>query len=225
MTAQSETVTDPALPVPDLGETAKKRQILDGARRIFLENGFDGASMNDITRAAGVSKGTIYAYFPSKEALFEELIRQDKREQAESMTPITDENVLIREMLEVLGLRMLKALLTPESIARIRLVMGISPRFPSIGRTFYETGYAYGVEKLGACFARKQAQGLIDLDDAQEAARVFFDLSFSRPVRFALLGVMPAMSEAELTAMNKKAVAAFLKIYPAQDDPGQDDPA
>ncbi|WP_395829068.1 TetR/AcrR family transcriptional regulator [Elstera sp.] len=219
MTAQSETVTDPALPVPDLGETAKKRQILDGARRIFLENGFDGASMNDITRAAGVSKGTIYAYFPSKEALFEELIRQDKREQAESMTPITDENVLIREMLEVLGLRMLKALLTPESIARIRLVMGISPRFPSIGRTFYETGYAYGVEKLGACFARKQAQGLIDLDDAQEAARVFFDLSFSRPVRFALLGVMPAMSEAELTAMTKKAVAAFLKIYPAKDDP------
>jgi AcrR family transcriptional regulator len=175
--------------------------------------------MNDITRAAGVSKGTIYAYFPSKEALFEELIRQDKREQAESMTPITDENVLIREMLEVLGLRMLKALLTPESIARIRLVMGISPRFPSIGRTFYETGYAYGVEKLGACFARKQAQGLIDLDDAQEAARVFFDLSFSRPVRFALLGVMPAMSEAELTAMTKKAVAAFLKIYPAKDDP------
>lgn len=219
MTAQPETVAEPALPVPDLGETAKKRQILDGARRIFLENGFDGASMNDITRAAGVSKGTIYAYFPSKEALFEELIRQDKREQAESMTPITDETVSIREMLETLGLRMLKALLTPESIARIRLVMGISPRFPSIGRTFYETGYAYGVEKLGACLTRKQAQGLIDLDDAQEAARVFFDLSFSRPVRFALLGVMPAMSEAELTAMNKKAVAAFLKIYPAKDDP------
>lgn len=219
MTAQPETVADPLAPAPDLADTAKKRQILDGARRIFLENGFDGASMNDITRAAGVSKGTIYAYFPSKEALFEELIRQDKREQAESMTPITDEGVSIREMLETLGLRMLKALLTPESIARIRLVMGISPRFPSIGRTFYETGYAYGVEKLGACLARKQAQGLIDLDDAQEAARVFFDLSFSRPVRFALLGVMPAMSEAELRAMNKKAVAAFLKIYPAQDDP------
>ena len=218
MTAQPETVADPLAPAPDLADTAKKRQILDGARRIFLENGFDGASMNDITRAAGVSKGTIYAYFPSKEALFEELIRQDKREQAESMTPITDETVSIREMLETLGLRMLKALLTPESIARIRLVMGISPRFPSIGRTFYETGYAYGVEKLGNCLARKQTQGLIDLDDAQEAARVFFDLSFSRPVRFALLGVMNDLSETELTAMNKKAVAAFLKIYPAKDN-------
>src|SRR5262245_57788790 len=51
-------------------DSAKRRQILDGARRVFLEHGFDGASVNDIVRATGVSKGTIYAYFPSKERLF-----------------------------------------------------------------------------------------------------------------------------------------------------------
>jgi hypothetical protein len=134
------------------------------------------------------------------------------------MIPIPDDGVSIREMLEVLGGRMLKALLTPESIARIRLVMGISPRFPSIGRTFYETGYAFGVEKLGACLARKQAQGLIDLDDPQEAARIFFDLCFSRPVRFSLLGVMQDLTDTELTTMTKRAVAAFLKIYPVTDE-------
>jgi len=48
----------------------KIRQILDGARRVFLADGFDGASMNDIARVAGVSKGTLYVYFQSKEALF-----------------------------------------------------------------------------------------------------------------------------------------------------------
>ena len=40
-------------------DTAKRRQILDGARRTFLANGFDAASMNEIAREAGVSKGTL----------------------------------------------------------------------------------------------------------------------------------------------------------------------
>ena len=64
-------------------ESAKRRQILDGARRVFLADGFDGASMNDIARVAGVSKGTLYVYFDSKEALFEALIREDRKQQAE----------------------------------------------------------------------------------------------------------------------------------------------
>ena len=54
---------------------AKRRQIMDGARTVFLAGGFDGASMNDVARAAGVSKGTLYAYFNSKDELFEAIIR------------------------------------------------------------------------------------------------------------------------------------------------------
>src|SRR5690349_16872873 len=50
-------------------DPAKREQILEGARRVFIEMGFDAASMNDITRAAGVSKGTIYVYFANKEEL------------------------------------------------------------------------------------------------------------------------------------------------------------
>ena len=57
---------------------AKRRQIMEGARQVFLSSGFDGASMNDVARAAGVSKGTLYAYFNSKEELFEAIIRAEK---------------------------------------------------------------------------------------------------------------------------------------------------
>ena len=55
-------------------DPAKRDQILDGATKVFLESGFDAASMNDICRVAGVSKGTIYVYFANKEDLFEALI-------------------------------------------------------------------------------------------------------------------------------------------------------
>ena len=57
----------------------KRQQILAGARKVFHENGFDAASMNDIARVAGVSKGTLYVYFESKERLFLELIAEEKR--------------------------------------------------------------------------------------------------------------------------------------------------
>ena len=55
--------------VPSSFEHDKRRQIIDGARAIFLAQGFDAASMGEIAREAGVSKGTLYVYFDSKEGL------------------------------------------------------------------------------------------------------------------------------------------------------------
>src|SRR5436309_16054133 len=52
-------------------DSSKRRQILDGARKVFMDLGFDGASMNEIARSAGVSKGTLYVYFDDKNRLFE----------------------------------------------------------------------------------------------------------------------------------------------------------
>ena len=61
----------PAVQADD--DSAKRRQIIEGARAVFLSQGFDAASMNDIARAAGVSKGTLYVYFKHKGELFEAL--------------------------------------------------------------------------------------------------------------------------------------------------------
>src|SRR3974390_1136510 len=62
-------------PVPE-EDNSKRRQILDGARKVFMDLGFDGASMGEIARAAGVSKGTLYVYFTDKCALFEAMVEE-----------------------------------------------------------------------------------------------------------------------------------------------------
>ena len=62
-------------------DSAKRRQIIDGARKVFLDLGFDGASMGEIARAAGVSKGTLYVYFADKYRLFEAIVEQETLEQ------------------------------------------------------------------------------------------------------------------------------------------------
>ena len=66
-------------------DSAKRRQILAGARGVFLAQGFDAASMNDIARAAGVSKGTLYVYFDNKEQLFEAIVEEECDAQAEGI--------------------------------------------------------------------------------------------------------------------------------------------
>ena len=63
--------------VSDLRRSLKKQQILDGARQVFLLNGYAGASMDEIAIQAGVSKGTLYNHFDSKDDLFRSLIHAE----------------------------------------------------------------------------------------------------------------------------------------------------
>src|SRR5208282_3212235 len=92
-------------------DTAKRQQIMDGARRTFLQDGFDGASIGDIVRAAGVSKGTLYAYFPSKEKLFEALVIEDRRKQAEVLFILDEDDRDVVRVLRRLGTTFLEMLL------------------------------------------------------------------------------------------------------------------
>ena len=80
-----QTTLERKLPATSDDESAKRRQIIDGASKVFLAQGFDAASMNDIARAAGVSKGTLYVYFDNKEELFEAIVEQECDVQAEGI--------------------------------------------------------------------------------------------------------------------------------------------
>src|SRR5471030_699587 len=65
-------------------DSSKRRQILDGARKVFMDLGFDGASMGEIARSAGVSKGTLYVYFADKNRLFEAIVEEEALEQGKT---------------------------------------------------------------------------------------------------------------------------------------------
>src|SRR3954447_11088375 len=68
----------PQSPADPSCDSAKRRQIMDGARKVFLAQGFEGASMNDIAKVAGVSKGTLYVYFQDKERLFAAVVEEER---------------------------------------------------------------------------------------------------------------------------------------------------
>ncbi len=211
--------TTPDAPSRDDG--AKRRQIIDGARAVFLADGFDAASMNEIARAAGVSKGTLYVYFDSKEALFEALIREEKREQAEQTCRFDPANHDVAAELRAFGERMLDRLLRPSSIAHLRIVAAVAPKFPSIGRAFYEGGPQYGRNRLEEYFVSQNRAGVTAIDDPRLAANLFLDLCKSVHLLPVMLCVASAPTTAEIAAHVEAVTAVFLRAYPIVGDAGQ----
>ena len=196
-------------------ESAKRRQILDGARRVFLADGFDGASMNDIARVAGVSKGTLYVYFDSKEALFEALIREDRKQQAERLVFPGDTNVP-REQLASFGRQLITLMTQPELIAQVRIVIAATGKFPSLGRAFYESGPCYGVTRLAGRLDEWRDAGLLEFENGRVAAQQFIDLCKSGLFSACLFGASESISAEAIATNVESAVEVFIRAYGAK---------
>lgn len=194
-------------------DSKKRLQILDGARKVFLADGFDGASMNDIARVAGVSKGTLYVYFGSKEVLFEELIWHDRRMQAEHLLALDDDNHDVRAVLFKLGSTLVAHLLNTDSIALLRTVIAISGKQPQIGRAFYAAGPERGVTRLARYLDSQIAAGLLDIADTRFAAMQFFELCLCGILKPILFGVEIASGEKDVQRAINSGIEMFLAAY------------
>jgi AcrR family transcriptional regulator len=194
---------------------AKRRQVLDGARTVFLNDGFDGASMNDIARVAGVSKGTLYVYFESKEALFEALIREDRKQQAERFVP-TGEWRTAREYLAKYGLRLVEALMRPDLIAQSRMVISASAKFPRFGQAFFEAGPCHGIKRLTTQFEQFVRSGELEINDLELAAQQFSELCKAGVFHRAMFCGADSVTKEQIDRTIAGAVEVFMRAYGAK---------
>src|SRR6201995_4717154 len=105
-------------------DSSKRRQILAGASKVFMDLGFDGASMGEIARAAGVSKGTLYVYFADKSALFEAILEEEALFHGQvvfNFDPARDAETTLKDF----GHAYLHLLCRPGGGSAIRTVMAI----------------------------------------------------------------------------------------------------
>jgi AcrR family transcriptional regulator len=199
-------------PVAVAEDSAKRRQIVEGARAMFLAQGFDAASMNDIARAAGVSKGTLYVYFDNKEQLFEAIVQQECLAHAEGVFDLDPDDHDVAGTLGRLGSAYVKFLCRPEKASALRTVIAIADRMPEIGKTFYETGPAYGIGKLADYLRAQTAAGVLKVDDCEIAAAQFMDACQStvfKPVLFNFA----ALDARQIDYVVGIAVRTFMAAY------------
>jgi AcrR family transcriptional regulator len=197
-------------PPPD---SAKRRQILEGARTVFLSQGFDRASMDEIAKTAGVSKGTLYVYFDNKQRLFEDLIIEDRRAQAEHIAHVDFADPDIRGVLTRFGVSLCQMLQLPQTVALIRTVIAATGQFPDIGRTLYTAGPGLGIHRLSRYFDALVESGRLSMPDTELGAAQFLDLCVCllfKPLMFAM--TKPAPTE-RIEAHVGSAVDMILTYY------------
>lgn len=167
----------------------KRRLIVSGAAKVFLSDGFGGATMDAVALAAGVSKMTVYRYFRSKEELFAGVI-------GDLCDRIVDEKVAAKmaqlppkAALDLFGRQMIEIVFSRETLRLHRIVIAEAHRFPDLGNLFYQSGPRANVELLARYFRANQHDPGLRVDDPRKSAEEFMSILRGYDHMRALLGL------------------------------------
>jgi AcrR family transcriptional regulator len=193
-------------------DSSKRRQILDGARKVFMDLGFDGASMGEIARAAGVSKGTIYVYFAHKSQLFEAIVEEEALGHGQvefNFDPARDVPTTLREF----GDTYIALLCRPGGGSAIRTVMAIAERMPDVGRRYYERVLENTINRLAAYLDARVKVGELRIEECQLAASQFMLMCQASLFLPFIFQAAPPPSPERVKVVIESATRMFLAAY------------
>ncbi|TDK39495.1 TetR/AcrR family transcriptional regulator [Rhizobium deserti] len=199
-------------------DPAKREQIIEGAKRVFLKLGFDAASMNDITREAGVSKGTIYVYFQNKEDLFAAMVDRERTVFLNAVRTALDGTEDIKTGLYEFGIAFVTHMTDEKVITAMRTVLGVRERMPVLCQRFFK-----GPENLRTVMRnfleRHVVAGALSIDDIDLAAGQFLDLASGSFFKLRLFGTLEATPpREEMDRVIHGAVRVFMAAYGRHDE-------
>ncbi|MBL4614479.1 MAG: TetR/AcrR family transcriptional regulator [Magnetovibrio sp.] len=200
----------PSCLIPLSRSEQKRLAIIEAARKIFLDKGFDGASMDVIAETANVSKRTVYNHYASKEALFGDVMLGMCQAKMDAMLLTLSPSDDMAEALTEFGSNFVNQILEPEGKALLRILVAHVDRFPELGQAFFDNG-AKEVIATVAEYLRIQTQaGLITVDDPQDAAGSFLTSLHGEFFFRVLVTVAPPPEPAQVQKMVAAAVQRFL---------------
>jgi AcrR family transcriptional regulator len=205
----------PSLRLVSDEDSAKRRQIVAGARKVFMDLGFDGASMGEIARAAGVSKGTLYVYFADKSRLFEAIVEEEALEKGEvafNLDPAREVTTTLREF----GQAYIAMICRPGGGSSIRTVMAIAERMPEVGRRYYEQVLESLINRLAAYLEARVKLGDLKIDDCQLAASQFQLMCQASLFLPFIFQASPPPSSEKINEVIDSALRMFLAAYRAK---------
>lgn len=200
---------------PEIRRGRKYDQVLDGARRVFARDGFEGASVDDIAREAGVSKATLYSYFPDKRLLFTEIWQSECRNSAEAAEADMNPDAGAAEYLTFAGHRIAAFLMSETARSLFRLVVAEVSRFPELARSFHTNGPALMRERLVSHLRLLADRGELRIEDYALASDQFVQLCKAGFYDRLILGLLDDITPQEVETSVTAAVEMFLARYGA----------
>ncbi|HEY4253666.1 MAG TPA: TetR/AcrR family transcriptional regulator [Roseomonas sp.] len=203
-----------AVSTPPARRPGKLHAVLRAAGELFLAEGYAAVSMDMVAKKAGVSKATLYAHMPSKEALFGEVVARRCNEMTTGITRVAGHDLPLRDAMQRLGRYWLTFVLSPESLSVFRTVLAEGVRFPDLARSFYEGGPARSKAHIREWMAEEQRRGRLRADlDPRLAASQFIALIRGELYMRVALGMATDPTEAELAGAVEPVVELLLRAW------------
>lgn len=197
-------------PSRDEKQRKKWAKILKAAHIEFCKVGFDGASMEQLAKAADVSKPTLYQYFGGKEGLFSAVLNEAR---AHIVAPLAKNDGTLVDRLWRFSWVYAQFILQPDMLSLARLVLGEAGRRPDTAKQYHENGPAQAFEGLSEFVSAAQDAGEIYVDDVALAANDLWSLVLSGPRDHYLHHVHDRPSQEELLVAIGHGLSVFLKAY------------
>lgn len=205
-----------AKPTASLGrpkDLVKRQAILEAAKNLFLQKGFEGSSMDAIAKEAGVSKLTVYNHFHDKENLFVAAVEAHCENQLPALEFDLKPEIPIEMALLKIASRFQGIIYSEEGLELHRLMCGSTKQNPSLVRNFYQAGPARVLAHMTRLLAQADAQSKLRIPDNKLAAEHFLSLLSGCLHMRVLFEVEAKPTPAQLQTLAEKAVKRFVIAY------------
>ena len=203
---------------PMLGRSARKRQtILSAGRDLFLTNGYQGTSVDQIAASAEVSKQTVYKHFGDKQELLLAIVNNALESTVapflERIRALADTADLEAD-LTALAADYLRAVLQEPVVQLRRLVVGEANRVPELAQLYYDQAPARTLAAFADCFSALHDRGLLHVPEPAVAAEHFAFLIVGRCIDQALFyGGPQVLAGIDVDGYVRSGVGVFLAGY------------
>lgn len=193
----------------------KVEQVLAGAREVFLRDGFEGASVDEIAKVSGVSKATLYSYFNDKRRLFQEVIQAECDRMSGEIEARIDPSAPTREALKTAAYGLTSFLVSRFAQRVFRICLAERDRFPELSQTYFENGPKNGHDQLVLHLKAATDCGELKIDNIDMAAYQFTELCKADLFVRAAFGIDSDFSQEEIALVAEEAVETFMARYGA----------
>ncbi len=152
-------------------------QVIDGAKQVFLRDGYAAASVDDIAQAAHVSKATLYSYFPDKRLMFEEAVGAEIARVAKAQPIDIPNGMKAAKALPLLSRQIAGWLVAPHTVNLYRVHVAEAGRFAEMSRNFEASQRAIIRDRLRALLDHWVAGGELVITDTSLAAEQLIRLA------------------------------------------------
>ncbi len=213
MTAQTDTdnLNKPTLFRAD--SRRRYRALLDTAADLFIEVGFEAASLNELVARAGGSKSSIYTYFRDKEGLFIAVVDDLVDDLLMPLNRPLSPDLPFTENLLQLAEHTLEVLTSKKGMGLSRIVVTESTRLPAIGQHFFNHGPGQAIRQLAEHLDRLTSAKQIQCEDPELAAEAFWGMLLHKPMLEGYCAIAKPMSKKKRSHYVTRIVETFVARF------------